>query len=264
MVCVKWGDCEGAIMIAANRSSIDHAMVLAAGLGTRMRPITNTIPKPLVEIKGRTILDRNIDLLHTHGVKDIVVNGHHLMPVMEAHLAKLEDSRLILSSEPELLDQGGGIKQALPHLGSSDFFVLNGDAFWVDEAEASNLERLEQNWDAVQMDFLLLIAPVESTTGYDGVGDFFRAPDGRLTFRDDADSAPYVFTGAGIYSRTPFEAAPDTVFPLVPMYRKALAAGRLFGVELTGHWFHIGTPQGIVGAEKAMATLRLLPDVRED
>lgn len=234
---------------------LTHAMVLAAGLGTRMRPITNTIPKPLVEVNGRAILDRNIDRLHAHGIHDVVVNGHHLMPKMQSHIASWADERLVFSPEPELLDQGGGISAALPHLGGGDFFILNGDAFWVDATGENALASLEAAWDPERMDFLLLLAPTHCATGYDGAGDFFRDETGALTFRGSADSAPLVYTGVAIFSRAAMETQTERIYPLVPLFRQAAAAGRLYGVELAGHWFHIGTPPAIEGAETAMRDL---------
>ncbi|MEM1364647.1 MAG: nucleotidyltransferase family protein [Pseudomonadota bacterium] len=236
---------------------ITHAMVLAAGLGTRMRPITNTIPKPLVKVGGRAILDRNIDHLHAHGVRDVVVNGHHLMPKMQAHLQAHNDPQLVFSPEPELLDQGGGIRAALPHLGDGDFFILNGDAFWINGESSRALASLEGAWDPARMDFLLLLAAAERATGYDGAGDFLRRGDGQLEFRGDAASAPFVYTGAAIFSRAIMEKQTERVFPLVPLFKQAAACGRLHGVPLAGHWFHIGTPPAIEQAENAMCRLGL-------
>lgn len=233
-------------------------MVLAAGLGTRMRPITNTIPKPLVKVKGRALLDRNIDQLHARGVRNIVVNGHHLMQKMEAHLAELGDKDVVLSREPDLLDQGGGIRQALPDLGDGDFFILNGDAFWKDDVGQSALASLEAQWDAEQMDFLLLVAPMTRSTGFDGPGDFFLETGGQLMFRGEADHAPFVYTGAGIFSRRIFSEQTERVFPLVPLFREARQKGRLFGTQLSGHWFHIGTPAAIDLAEQEMTRLGLM------
>ncbi|MEN0088337.1 MAG: NTP transferase domain-containing protein, partial [Pseudomonadota bacterium] len=186
----------------AARKPLTHAMVLAAGLGTRMRPITNTTPKPLVEVNGQAILDRNLDHLHAHGIRDVVVNGHHLMPKMESHLSARNDEKLVFSPEPDLLDQGGGIRAALPHLGWDDFFILNGDAFWADAKVSTTgggaLAALEAAWDPARMDFLLLLASTDRATGYDGWGDFFCHDDGQLEFRGDTDSAPFVYTGAAI------------------------------------------------------------------
>ena len=243
-------------MVEQPRKKIDHGMVLAAGLGTRMRPITNTLPKPLVEVDGRTILDRNIDLMHGQSVQNIAVNGHHLFPVMQDHMKGWKDHAMTLvSEEDELLDQGGGIKNALQHLGGSDFFVLNGDAFW-EEDRKSNLAALEEAWTPKEMDFLLLVAPLEITTGYHGVGDFFLDHENRISFRGEAESAPYVFTGVGIYKSSTFEAIDEKVFPLVPLYKQAVARGRLFAQVLEGHWFHIGTPDAIGLAEAKLEDVR--------
>lgn len=238
---------------------LTHAMVLAAGLGTRMRPITNTLPKPLVQVQGHAILDRNMDRLRDHGVRNIVVNGHHLMEQVEAHLAaravREPEANFAFSPEPELLDQGGGIRQALPELGEGDFFLLNGDAFWKNDPGADALQSLVQMWKPEDMDFLLLLAPVERSTGYDGKGDFFLEDDGRLRFRDDAKAAPYIYTGAAVFSRGRMVQETERIFPLVPLFRQACAAGRLYGVPLAGHWFHIGTPPAIAEAEARMAEL---------
>jgi MurNAc alpha-1-phosphate uridylyltransferase len=238
-------------------AKINHGMVLAAGLGKRMRPVTNTLPKPLVRVHGETILDRNIAALKQHRVENIVVNGHYLLPVLKSHLQATYDKTVHLSEEPTLLDQGGGIKAALPHLGDGSFFVLNGDAFWSGDKHAPNLARLEAAWNPADMDFLLLVCPKERATGFDGAGDFYLNEDNRISFREERETAPYVFTGVGIYARHPFENEPDEVFPTVPIFKKSMAEGRLFGLTLEGRWFHIGTPAAIGEAESAMVELGL-------
>ena len=227
-----------------------HAMVLAAGLGLRMRPLTEHRPKPLIPVAGRSMLDRVFDRLDEAHVPHRVVNMHWLAEQIAAHLAN--HSGVILSHEDVLLETGGGVARALPLLGSRAFFVCNADIIWLDGTRPA-LARLAEAWDEARMDALLLLEPVERAFGYDGAGDFFRADDGRLTRRSAKLSAPFVFTGVQILHPRLFAAAPDGVFSLNILYDRAQAAGRLFGLEHDGDWLHIGTPETLKAAESWFA-----------
>jgi MurNAc alpha-1-phosphate uridylyltransferase len=228
------------------------AMVLAAGLGLRLRPITNHRPKPLVEVAGASILDRVLDGLMDAGVRRCVVNTHYLGHQIESHLAGRAAPPIDLSHEDELLDTGGGIRKALAALGADPFFAVNADILWDEGPGGAALSRLGQAFDASQMDALLLLVPRERAVGYDGAGDFHMDGDGRLVRRGEAASAPFVFTGLQVLRPELFDGAPDGAFSLNLLYDKAIAAGRLFGLEHTGRWFHIGTPAGLELAEAAL------------
>jgi len=227
------------------------AMVLAAGLGTRLRPITDNLPKPLVEVAGRAILDQVLDALLDAGVARCVVNSHYLAPMIEAHLAGREAPAAELSHEKILLDTGGAIARALPSLGARPFFVINADILWQEGPGGAALARLAANFDAGTMDALLLLVPRERSIGYDGPGDFISDNQGRLKRRGTVGAAPYVFTGLQILHPRIFGNCPDDAFSLNILYDRAIAAGRLFGIEHTGRWFHIGTPAGLDLAEAA-------------
>lgn len=229
------------------------AMVLAAGLGTRMRPITETLPKPLVPVAGRPLIDHALDRLAGAGVGLAVVNVHYLADQIEAHLAGRERPRIVVSDErAALLETGGGIAKALPLLGPEPFFLLNSDSFWVDGRNEA-LPALAAAWRPEAMDALLLLAPVAAAVGYDGRGDFRRGADGRLARRAaDADAA-FVYTGAGMLAPALFAEAPAGAFSLNLLFDRAIAAGRLFGLPLDGVWCHVGTPEAIAEAERAVA-----------
>jgi MurNAc alpha-1-phosphate uridylyltransferase len=227
-------------------------MVLAAGLGTRMRPLTEKIPKPLVKVAGKTLLDHILDRLAAAGVEAAVVNVHHFAEQMETHLAARTRPCIILSDERgQLLGTGGAVVKALPQLGDAPFFHVNADTLWIDSG-MPNLTRLAAAFDAATMDALLLLAPVEASIGYAGRGDFTMAADGRLKRRGDQEVAPYVFAGAAILSPALFEAAPQGEFALTMLFDRAAKAGRLHGLRLEGLWMHVGTPDAIAAAEAAI------------
>jgi MurNAc alpha-1-phosphate uridylyltransferase len=229
------------------------AMVLAAGLGMRLRPITENLPKPLVAVAGRSILDRVLDALQADGIERCVVNTHYLAEMIEAHLAARQEPLAELSHENQLLDTGGGVARALVSLGKLPFFVINADILWREGPGDSALARLAASFDSDAMDALLLLAAREDAVGYDGRGDFFRDPAGRLTRRGDAAQAPHVFTGLQILSPRLFAGCPEGTFSLNLLYDRAAAQGRLFGIGHTGRWFHIGTPEGLSLAEAALS-----------
>ena len=223
-------------------------MVLAAGLGTRMRPLTDTLPKPLLEAGGRTMLDRALDRLEAFGIGEVTVNAHYLGARIDAHLAARQAPRTAVSREKTLLDTGGGVAAALHRLGDAPFFVLNADIAWLDGPTPA-LERLARSWADAEMDALLLMHRCVAAYGYDGRGDYFMEADGALRRRADRDVAPYVFTGVQLLHPRLFAGAPEGAFSLNLLYDRAEAAGRLFGVVHDGEWFHIGTPAALGTAD---------------
>jgi len=229
------------------------AMVFAAGLGTRMRPLTLTKPKPLIEVAGRALIDHCLDRFADNGVETAVVNVHYLPDQIEAHLEGRTRPRIVISDERKLLlDQGGGIARARPRLGEAPFYVCNTDAFWV-EGPVSNLGRLAAAFDPERMDALLLVAASAGAIGVDWPGDFNMDAHGRLSKRAPQQVAPFVYTGVGILKMQMFDGVTDEVFRLAPFFWKAAEAGRLFGLRLDGLWLHVGRPETIVQAELAIA-----------
>ena len=231
---------------------IDSAMVLAAGLGTRMRPITDRIPKPLVEVAGKTLLDHVLDPLAQAGITTTVVNVHHLADQIEQAVAGRQSPRVVISDEREaILDSGGGVAQALPHLGEA-FVIRNADSFWIDHGQ-SNVTRLIEAFDPARMDSLLLLAPLAGSVGFDGAGDFFRHDDGRLERRGERDRAPFAYAGAAIMRKADFDGRKaGDIFSLNALWNRSLTAGRLHGLVLDGLWLHVGTPEAIGEAEAAI------------
>ncbi|MBS9477157.1 nucleotidyltransferase family protein [Ancylobacter radicis] len=235
------------------RSPIHTAMVLAAGLGTRMRPLTDRLPKPLVEVDGRALIDHVLDRLADAGVETAVVNLHYKADILEAHLARRAGPpALILSDErDELLDTGGGIVRALPLLGEGPFFSINSDTIWI-EGIRPNLAQLAAGFDPATMDARLLLAATSTSIGYDGAGDFTMDRDSRLTPRAERMVTPFVYAGAAVLSPRLFEGAPAGPFSLTRLFRRAAEAGRLFGLRMEGVWMHVGTPDAIGQAEEAI------------
>ncbi len=228
------------------------AMVFAAGLGTRMRPVTLTTPKPLVRVGGKALIDHTLDRLAEAGVERAIVNVHYLAEQIEAHLKSRVSPEIIISDERTLLlDQGGGVKKVLPLLGEAPFLIVNTDAFWV-EGPASNLQRLAQAWNPEKMDILLLLASATQSVGVDWSGDFNMDNDGRLARRVEPRVAPFVYAGVGILKPQLFASQPSEVFRLAPFFFQAAEAGRLFGVRLDGLWLHVGTPEAIAEANEAI------------
>jgi|SRR6185437_14687029 len=227
------------------------AMVLAAGLGTRMRPLTARKPKPLVEVAGKALLDHVLDRLEDAGVETAVVNVHYLAEMIAHHLSTRAKPHIELSDERGLLlGTGGGVVKALPLLGDAPFFHLNSDTVWI-EGPRPNLIRLAEAFDAQTMDGLLLLAPTTSI-GYDGFGDYAMSPDGLLRRRDEREVAPFVYAGAAILVPALFAGAPGGDFSLTALFDRAERAGRLHGLRLDGLWMHVGTPDAIGAAEAAI------------
>ena len=227
-------------------------MVLAAGMGVRMRPLTDTMPKPLVPVAGKPLLDHVLDRLAAAGVEYAVVNVHYLGEQIIAHVAGRTRPRVAISDERGLLlGTGGGVVKALPELGPDPFFHINSDTIWIDGV-TPNLTRLADAFDAARMDALLLLASTTESIGYDGRGDFVMAPNGGLRARGEREIAPFVFAGAAILSPGLFKETPSGEFPLTLLFKRAEESGRLFGLRLDGLWMHVGTPEAIEAAEDAI------------
>ena len=232
-------------------SDITHGMVLAAGLGERMRPLTDNIPKPLLEVHGESLLNHALNRLEDAGVTHAVVNAFYLADMIREHLAARPSPYITLSVEDERLETGGGIKKALPLLGTRPFYVVNGDALWLN-GPTNALLRMAAIWDDQSMDALLLLHSTVDAYGYRGLGDFMCEPDGRLTRRPEQTVSPFLFTGIQILHPRLFDQAPDGVYSLNLLYDQAIGNNRLFGVVHDGEWFHIGTPKGLYDAEAYM------------
>jgi MurNAc alpha-1-phosphate uridylyltransferase len=236
----------------AQKSSPRTAMVLAAGLGTRMRPLTDKRPKPLVEVAGKALLDHMLNRLADAGVETAVVNVHYLADQIERHVAARKRPHIVISDErAQILGTGGGVVKAMPHLGDAPFFHVNSDSIWI-EGVTPNLTRLADAFDAAAMDALLLLAPTAGSVGYGGRGDFMMAADGVLTRREERDVAPFVYAGAAILSPAMFRGAPQGEFSLTKLFDRAAETGRLHGLRLDGLWMHVGTPAAIAESEAAI------------
>ncbi len=231
-----------------------RAMILAAGLGKRMRPITATTPKPLVEVGGRALIDHGLDALERAGVEQAVVNVHYLADQVQSHLSRRKRRpEIVISDERrELLDTGGGIVRALPSLGSDPFYLMNSDSFWIEGARP-NLDWLASAWRDESMDALLLLASTVKAVGYSGRGDFRMDASGRLVRRAERDVSPFVYSGAAIVHPRLFDGAPAGAFSLNALFDRAMENERLYGVRLDGLWLHIGTPDAIGEAEMTIA-----------
>lgn len=239
--------------------TITRAMVLAAGLGLRMRPLTDMVPKPLVRVAGRTLIDHALDRLKGAGVKEVVVNVHYKAELLRAHLALRSDLKVAISDESDrLLDSGGGVKKALAHFKGEPFFTLNSDSMW-SEGLGASLHRMMERWRDADMDALMLLAATTRSIGYDGRGDFTMDSDGRLTRRDERRVAPFVWTGVQIVHPRLFEGAPDGPFSTNRLWDKAAAKDRLFGMRHDGTWMHVGTVEAIAEAEGHLRALALTP-----
>ena len=231
----------------------NRAFVLAAGLGTRMRPYNGHIPKPLVEIGGKSLIDYSLDRLADAGVESVVVNVHHLADILERHLAPRQRPHVVISDERgELLGTGGGIAKALPKLGEAPFFLVNSDTVWLDGVKP-NFSRMADAFDPQTMDVLLLLAATTNSIGYSGRGDFAMLPDGRLRRRRENEVVPFVYAGAAVLSPALFADAPKGAFSLTVLFDRAAENNRLFGLRLEGVWMHVGTPEAVAAAEAALA-----------
>ena len=232
---------------------LKRAMVLAAGHGKRMRPLSATTPKPLISVAGKALLDHCLDGLAACGVETAVVNVHYLADLVEAHLRRRQAPHIVISDERAgLLDTGGGVANALPHLGKEPFFLRNSDSFWL-EGVRPNLRWLADGWNDDRMDTLLLLAATVDSVGYAGRGDFHLDKDGRLSRRVERTVAPFVYAGAAILHPRLFTGAPDEAFSLNALFDRAIDAQRLFGVRLDGLWINVESPEAIAAANTAIA-----------
>ncbi len=226
------------------------AMVLGGGYGKRMMPLTKDIPKPMVVLKGRPLIDHVLDRIDAAGVPRAVVNVHYCADKLQAHVEKREHPKIEISDErQQLLDTGGGVAKALPLLGPDPFLIHNSDSVWI-EGVGSNLERMFSVWDPDTMDSLMLLASAATSLGYDGSGDFAMDKDGRLSRRGERQMVPFVFTGVSIAHPRIFEGAPDGPFSMNRLWDRAIDNGRLFGIRLDGLWMHVGTPEALIEAER--------------
>ena len=230
-----------------------RGMVLAAGLGLRMRPVSEALPKPLVPLCGKPLIAYALESLERAGVAEVVVNTHHRAAQIEAfltaHAARPGAPRIRISQEDVRLETGGGVRQALHWLGDGPFYVLNSDVVMV-EQDAPALARLAEAWEGQTMDALLLLCPLAQALGYEGAGDFFRGRDGRLGRRGEARAAPFVFTGTQLLHPRLFAGAPAGAYSLNRHYDEAIGAGRLFGLVHRGYMLHVGSPAGLAQAER--------------
>jgi len=227
------------------------AMVLAAGLGVRMRPLTDKTPKPLIQVAGQPLLDHVLDKLGGAGVTEAVVNVHYLPDQIIEHTRGRSRPRVIISDERDVvLGTGGAVVKALPLLGNAPFFHVNADTMWIDGVRP-NLARLAETFDPARMDILLLMAPTTSSIGYNGRGDYSMLPDGALRKRRELQVVPFVYAGAAIMSPSLFADAPTGEFSLTKMFDRANEQERLFGLRLDGVWMHVGTPDAVAAAEEA-------------
>ncbi|HEX9701918.1 MAG TPA: nucleotidyltransferase family protein [Rhodospirillales bacterium] len=228
-----------------------RAMILAAGLGTRMRPVTDRLPKPLIAVHGRALIDHALDRLLDVGVETVVVNTHYMADKIEAHLKTRARPKIAFSPEPELLDTGGGVRNALPMLDGDPFYAVNADAFWLN-GPSDALKRMADTWRDDRMDGLLLLHSTVDAYGYIGVGDFLATDEGLLTRRPEVEVSPWLFTGIQILHPRLFDGAPDSAFSLNVLFDRAIAGRRLYGVVHDGEWFHVGNQAGLDAAESFM------------
>lgn len=229
----------------ANKNLIDHAFIMAAGHGTRMRPLTDTMPKPMVSVAGKPMIDHIIEKLTEAGVKNITINTHYLNQVIEKHIKSTRCPQINISHETVLLDTGGGVKKALTYIGDTVFYHINGDAFWT-EAKTGKpaLMELADAWDDSKMDILMLLIPTERMTLTEGVGDYDVTADGQAV-RSINKSGQYMFTGIRLTHPRIFKTVQDDIFSFLPLMDEAEKKGRLYAVVHKGDWHHISTPHDV-------------------
>lgn len=234
-------------------TNITRAMIMAAGFGTRMRPLTNKIPKPLVKVQGRALIDHVMDRLVEAGVKTIVVNIHYMGDQIKAHVEKRKDVEIIISDETDtILDSGGGIFKALPHFKGEPFYHANADTVWVEGASHA-LPRLRAAWDPYNMDALMLLASTVTTVCYEGRGDFMMDSEGRLSRVPEGRISPFVWMSMEILHPRLFDGMQPGKFSINPLWDKAIAKGRLYGQRLDGVWMHIDRPEAVTQSEEYLA-----------
>ncbi len=237
------------------RNGPTTALILAAGLGTRMRPLTNDRPKALVEVGGKTLIDHMLDRLKAAGVQRFVVNVHYFADKLETHLKTRTDIDIIISDErDQLLETGGGLKKARPVLGEDPIWIVNTDSVWIEDGGDQSMAGLMDLWTRKDCDAALLLAPMSRSTGFDGPGDFFLQDDTTLTFRGSAEAAPYNYMGVHITTPSIIDGVVEDAFSLSKIWRERAPEGRLTGHVMHGDWMHVGDPQARAEAE---ARLRL-------
>ena len=237
------------------KEPITLALIMAAGLSTRMRPLTLDRPKPLVEVQGRALIDHAIDRLVQAGVTMIVVNVHYQAEKLKAHLAKRRDVEIRLSEENDvLLGTSGGIVKALPNFDGKPFFVHNSDSIWV-EGIGHALERMQALWNPDEMDALLLLASMVTALGFEGTGDFNLDAEGRISRVSEQRMSPFAYPGVQIVHPKIFDDAPKGAFSMNLLWDRAIERARLFGVRLDGVWMHVGTAEAVKEAEAFLADL---------
>lgn len=233
------------------RLASDTAMILAAGLGKRMRPLTARQPKPMVRVAGKPLIDHALDRLADAGINKAVVNVHYLADVLEAHVLVRQTPKVTVSDERAvLLETGGGMVKALPQL-PDPFFALNADNIWLDGPKSA-FHDLSRRWDPEAMDALLLVVPHARAANFNGTGDFHMDPIGRLSRRRDGRVAPFIYTGIQLVSHRLMRDAPEGPFSTNILWNRAMEEGRLYGLSFTGLWFEVGTPQAIRPTEEAL------------
>jgi N-acetyl-alpha-D-muramate 1-phosphate uridylyltransferase len=235
-------------------SKVTRAMIMAAGFGTRMRPLTDDRPKPLVTVRGRSLLDHALDRLVAAGVAMVVINLHYRAQQVKDHLAGRRDIEIRYSLEEEILGTGGGVVKAMPNFQSEPFFILNSDSVWV-EGYVSPLQAMQRIWDPKRMDGLLLLAAMTTAMGYEGRGDFRLDANGHISRVPERTSSPFAYPGVQIVHPRLFADAPDGSFSTNVMWDRAIAKGRLYGTRLEGVWIHVGTPEAREDAERFLARL---------
>jgi MurNAc alpha-1-phosphate uridylyltransferase len=237
-------------------AEVKTAMVLSAGLGTRMAPANSTLPKPLVQLGGKALIDHVLDRHVEAGIERAVVNVHTKADLIEAHLAGRRAPRIEICDERDrLLDTGGGVKRALPRLGPGVFLIHNSDSVWI-EGVGSNLARLFDVWDGACMDCVMLLAVASQSLGYQGRGDFAFEADGRIRRRVEQEIVPFAFTGVSLAHPRLLDDSPEGVFSLNAVWDRAIAAGRAFGLRMEGTWMHVGSPDALAQAEQRLALAR--------
>jgi MurNAc alpha-1-phosphate uridylyltransferase len=235
-----------------------RAMIMAAGLGTRMRPLTDDRPKPLIKVAGKTLIDHTLDRAVAAGVTLAVINVHYKADMVKAHLAKRKDVEIRFSEETDaLLGTGGGVVKAMPHFGQEPFFIMNSDSIWV-EGFGHALDRMKDRWNPDTMDGLLLMATMVSAIGYEGSGDFNMDPEGHLSRVGEQRLSPFAYPGVQIVHPRMFASAPAGNFSTNRMWDIAIAARRLYGIRLDGVWIHVGTPEALKEAEEFLTDLPLI------
>jgi len=231
---------------------IEKAMILAAGLGTRMRPLTDNIPKPLVQVHQKALIEYKLEAARKSGIKSVVVNVHYMADQLEEYLNNIDGLEIIISDEREmLLDSGGGIFNALSHLGNEAFLVMNSDTFWINDNPASLLQLFEK-WDSEAMDILLALAHKNRAIGFHGPGDFFLKKNNCLACRAKSNAAPYAFAGDYIVHPRVFHDIPEGPFSSLMLFDRAMSKDKLHGVSLEGTWLDVGTPDSLIEAERAI------------